>query len=262
MIDKMELQREERFWDNVGEKWNEELDGDDLQVRTPAEFLSGSAVAFDDLLEQMGDIQGKQVLDYGCGSGWLSTFLAQKGAHVKGFDISSKLVQLGMKRASINGVADRVALHKMIAEKLDYPDGFFDLVVGISILHHISLEEGGKELHRVMKPGGRAFFIEPLGESRLLNWVRSRLFRVHHGHVRTVDAEHPLTYSDINSIGSLFSQTKFREFQLLEMIARVTGDGITRALRLDKIDRAIISTFPVFRKYCRLVVIRYIKSGI
>lgn len=254
-----EQEREEQFWDKVGAKWLEGFDSNALLVGEARRFLSGSTVAFDYLLGQLGDPKGLTVLDYGCGSGWLSTYLAQRGAMVDGFDISSKLVELGMKRALVNGVPDSVHLRKMSAEQLEYADGAFDRVVGISILHHVSLNDAAKELYRVLKPGGKALFIEPLGESNILNAIRNHLFRVHHGEIRTVDAEHPLTYSDINAIGSSFGKIELREFQLTEMIARVTGDRITKAFGLQKLDAALLRFFPSLKKFCRLVVIAYVK---
>jgi ubiquinone/menaquinone biosynthesis C-methylase UbiE len=260
MIDHNELQREEQFWDTVGKQWIAEMDDGKLLVGDARQFLSGSTVAFDHMMAEMGSLEGQRVLDYGCGSGWFSTYLAQRGAMVEGFDISGQLVELGMKRARVNGVGDRVRLDRMIAEELRFPDNHFDRVAGISILHHISLEEGGRELHRVLKPGGKAFFIEPLGESTFQNAVRNYVLRIHHGHVRAVDAEHPLTYQDIRTIGSRFQATTWKEFQLTEMIARLTGDTVTRVLGLRALDRTLLSSFPSLRKFCRLVVIRYEKG--
>jgi 2-polyprenyl-3-methyl-5-hydroxy-6-metoxy-1,4-benzoquinol methylase len=260
MIDHNELQREEEFWDKVGVRWLGAMKKDDLIVKAPNRFLSGGMVSFDYLMAQMGDLKGRTVLDYGCGSGWLSTYLAQRGATVEGFDISAKLVELAMRRAQVNGVGERVRLERMIAEELKFPDSHFDLVVGISILHHIALEEGSRELHRVMKPGGRAFFIEPLGESTLQNALRSYVFRYHHGHIRTVDAEHPLTYKDIQAFGARFANTTWKELQLTEMVARVTGDTVTKMLGMRALDTALLKTFPSLRKQCRLVVIKFEKG--
>ena len=47
------------------------------------------------------------------------------------------MVEVGIKRVEVNGVAERAKLQKMIAEELNYLDEFFDTVIGISILHHI-----------------------------------------------------------------------------------------------------------------------------
>ena len=262
MIDEKELHREEQFWDSVGDQWIIQMSDAELRVGDARPFLSGSSVAFDHLMTQMADVRGLRVLDYGCGSGWLSTYLAQRGAVVEGFDISGKLVELGRRRARVNRVEERVSLNRMIAEKLEFADNHFDRVVGISILHHISLEEGGRELHRVLKPGGIALFIEPLGESAFQNAIRNYVLRVHHGHVRAVDAEHPLTYRDIQTIGSRFETVGWQEFQLTEMVARLTGDTITKSLGLQAFDRYLLRTFPALKKYCRLVVIRYEKGSV
>ncbi len=143
MIDHNELQREEQFWDTVGKQWISEMDDGKLLVGDARRFLSGTTVAFEHMMMEMGSLEGQRVLDYGCGSGWFSTYLAQRGALVEGFDISGQLVELGMKRARVNGVGDRVRLDRMIAEELRFPDNHFDRVAGISILHHISLDEGG-----------------------------------------------------------------------------------------------------------------------
>jgi SAM-dependent methyltransferase len=257
MIDTKELQREESFWDSIGAKWINASDESNLAVGDASQFLSGSSVVFHEMMKSVGPLEKLRVLDYGCGSGWLSTYLAQRGATVEGFDISGKLVELGMLRARANGVAESVKLRKMIAERLEYPDGHFQLVIGISILHHISLEEGSRELARVLAPGGRAFFIEPLGESSALDWIRNHLFRIHHGHIRVVDAEHPLTYENIRTIGLPFRETRFTEFQLTEMIARVTGDRFSKMLHLHQFDTTMLRWFPQLKRYCRLVVISY-----
>jgi 2-polyprenyl-3-methyl-5-hydroxy-6-metoxy-1,4-benzoquinol methylase len=258
MIDRNELEREEEFWDKIGTKW---LQGEReaLLVRDPRDFLSGSIVAFRHLESILGDVRGKTILDYGCGSGWLSSYFAMKGATVLGFDISGKLVELAAKRAEANGVSERAAFKKMIAEKLEYKDETFDFIIGISILHHISLEEGSRELFRVLKPGGKALFIEPLGESKFFDYIRNHLFRLHHGEIRKVDAEHPLTYSNIEEFGKKFTSTTYKEFQLFEMIARVTGDRLTELFGFQKLDNALLERFPQLRKHSRLVVITYQK---
>ncbi|MBA4317053.1 MAG: hypothetical protein C0412_01500 [Flavobacterium sp.] len=256
---KQELVREEKFWDQVGDKWLKEIPNSKLILKNPEEYLSGSSYSFENLMIQMGDIVNTRILDYGCGSGWLSVYLATKGANVYGFDISTKLVELGRKRALINNLSDKVTLKKMIAEELEYPDNYFDKVIGISILHHVNLEQASKELTRVLKPGGSAFFIEPLGEWNLINILRNTILRIHHGFIRSIDAEHPLRYKDINNFGKPFTSTKYKEFQLTEMIARLTGDRLTRLIGLHKLDDILLQNFKILRKFCRLIVIEYKK---
>ena len=79
-------------------------------------------------------------------------------------------------------------------EALSYPDSFFDLAFGDAILHHVELDQAGAELRRVLRSGGRASFIEPLGMNPFLEFARRYLPYRDKG--RTED-EIPLRYSDI-----------------------------------------------------------------
>ncbi len=243
---------EEEFYDVVGEQL---LRRRDLAVDEPARFLAGSMDAFDYILKCVGPVQGKRILDYGCGSGWLSVYLAKQGAEVEGFDISGKLVEMAAIRASANGVADACNFRKMAAEKLEYPDQCFDLVVGISILHHVELQSAAHHLKRVMRQGALAVFIEPLGENPVLNCARDKVFNVHHGLKKDKRTERPLTYDEIRNIGRNVAEYSWKEFQLLSMARRFIGDRIIEILLVQKLDNWLLSKFSWIRRYCRSVVL-------
>jgi ubiquinone/menaquinone biosynthesis C-methylase UbiE len=248
---------EEEFYDAVAQRL---LNTEDLIVKDPARFLAGSMDAFRFMMERIGSVKGKKVLDYGCGSGWLGVYLAKQGAQVEGFDVSGRLVEVASLRAEVNGVSHACIFRKMIAEDLEYPDQSFDLVVGISILHHVELGRATYHLQRVMKNGALAIFIEPLGENTLLNWARDRVFIVHHGLVKDKSTEHPLTYHDIHTMGRNFAEYRWREFQLFSMIRKFIGDGLTEAMRLDRLDEWLLRKFPSLKKFCRLVVVEFRKG--
>lgn len=242
---------EEDFYDATAEQFL----GKDFSVEEPSRFLAGSMDAFRYMLQRMGSVQDKRVLDYGHGSGWLGVYLAKQGAQVDGFDISAKLVEVANARAQANGVSHICTFRKSAAEKLEYPDEHFDLVVGVSILHHVELSRSTQELQRVMKRGTIALFIEPLGENAILDWFRDKVFNVHHGLKKEKSTEHPLTYNDIHAIGSNFAEYHWKEFQLLSMVRRFIGDRIIEAIGLPKFDERIMQKFPSLKRLCRLVVI-------
>lgn len=104
------------------------------------------------MLDLAGDVDGRRVLDAGCGSGPLSAALRDGGATVTGFDLSPAMIELARRRLGEDAdlmVAD-------LAEPLPYADAAFDDVVASLVLHY--LEDWAQplaELRRVLKPGGR-----------------------------------------------------------------------------------------------------------
>src|ERR1700688_767050 len=75
------------------------------------------------LLDAVGSLQGKRVLDFGCGLGQTSRIYAELGAaHVDGFDISSENIRVAKKNAKRDRLDDRVFFRQLAAEDIDYPD--------------------------------------------------------------------------------------------------------------------------------------------
>jgi 2-polyprenyl-3-methyl-5-hydroxy-6-metoxy-1,4-benzoquinol methylase len=74
-------------------------------------------------LRLLGDLQGKRVLDIGCGEGGNSALFAKLGAHVVGVDISPRAIELAKERARVNGVAGSVELICSPIETADFAGG-------------------------------------------------------------------------------------------------------------------------------------------
>src|SRR3546814_15436315 len=60
------------------------------------------------------------------------------------------------------------------AEQTSFPDASFDRIGGSGILHHLDLDSAYAEIARLLKPGGRAVFLEPLGHNPLYHAYRDR----------------------------------------------------------------------------------------
>jgi 2-polyprenyl-3-methyl-5-hydroxy-6-metoxy-1,4-benzoquinol methylase len=118
--------------------------------------------------ELLGDVTGKRVLEYGCGGGELAVSLAKGGAWVSTFDSSRSNVEQTRRLAEASGV--RIEAVEAAAERLPYADETFELVVGRSVLHLLDVERASRELRRILKPGGRAVFSEPLRRVDLDAW--------------------------------------------------------------------------------------------
>lgn len=104
------------------------------------------------VLDLLGDVAGRRILDAGCGSGPLIAELGERGASVAGFDASPEMIRLARDR--LGDEADlRVA---DLTRPLPYDDGTFDDAVAMLVLHY--LEDWSRplaELRRVLRPGGR-----------------------------------------------------------------------------------------------------------
>lgn len=124
----------------------------------------------------LGEIRGKALLDYGCGQGEESAYFAALGAVVTAIDISEVGIRVGRERASSNNL--RVDFRVMSCTPTELPNDSFDIVHGMGILHHVGLAEGLSEIHRLLKPGGIAIFLEPLGSSPTIERIKGRLHAV------------------------------------------------------------------------------------
>jgi len=164
----------------------------------------------------MGDVRGLRVLDYGCGFGSLGMFLALREADVWGFDLSLPAIEVANLAAAQYGVSAQFA--QMDATNLAYPDGFFDLVVGFGVLHHVvKYPQAGAQLLRVVKSGGRAVFHETLWDNPLINLARR--FTTEHADAGDVH----LTDRGIREFCAGFSDVKLEKLYLLYMLKRLAN---------------------------------------
>lgn len=219
----------------------------------------------------LGDVRGRRVLDLGCGYGETSAYLALQGARVDAVDISPRMLEVARRLAARFGVAELIAFHVAPGEQLPFLDESFDAVFGHDVLHHLDLDRAGHEVRRVLVPGGRAVFVEPLGHNPLLN-----LFRERSPETRTPD-EVPLRFRDFTPLGRSFRRLRHREFQLATLAlflwfyvgqradpnrVRYWKKIIDEAERwrrpfavLEAIDRVLLAVCPPLRRLCRMTVI-------
>ncbi|GAB2923522.1 class I SAM-dependent methyltransferase [Micromonospora polyrhachis] len=101
-----------------------------------------------------GDVNGRRILDAGCGSGPLSAALRERGAIVTGFDSSPAMVELAQRRLG----EDVTLLVADLSKPLPFADGAFDDVVVSLVLHYLQDWAAPlAELRRILRPGGRLF---------------------------------------------------------------------------------------------------------
>lgn len=174
-----------------------------------------------------------RVLEIGAGDGEFTRRISKSNFNIIATDITPVVVERGKKLLRRKNVKFKIEN----AEKLSFRDGSFDLICGVSILHHINIEKSLKEMFRVLKRGGQIFFTEPnllnpnifIGlntprlrekmeyspdETALIRWkVRKMLKDIGFLEVKVVNYDflHPLTppkYIDLVShIGEILEKT-------------------------------------------------------
>lgn len=105
------------------------------------------------LLNIIGDVTGLEVLDAGCGEGYLARILAPRGARVTGIDISPHLIRLAQAKDVEGRITYRVA---NLSQPLSEYRHHFDLIASHFVLNDVSDYQGFiATLATVIKPGGR-----------------------------------------------------------------------------------------------------------
>ena len=107
------------------------------------------------VMRVLGPVSGKDVLDLGCGNGYLARRLTRLGAHVTGVDASAPIVDHALRREKEDPLG--VTYHVADAAKLDMlVEASFDLVLCNMFLMDVADAEGAiSEAFRVLRPDGR-----------------------------------------------------------------------------------------------------------
>lgn len=196
------------------------------------------------------DCRGRSVLEYGSGSGLACFDLAAAGARVAAIDISEVAIEKGRREAARRGV--EVDFRVGDAEHMPFADATFDLVCGSGILHHLRMAPALDEVARVLKPGGRAVFIEPMGHNPLL-----RLFRWLTPSLRSAD-ERALRPQDLALFSGRYREVRMDFYDLLSLFAipLLTLSGGRALFRLlERVDAALFAVVPPLRSHAGFVVI-------
>lgn len=102
------------------------------------------------------ELQGKKVLDLGCGYGWHCRYAAQMGAsQILGIDSSEKMIA----KAAADNSDVQIRYEVCSIEEYDYPENFYDLVVSNLVLHYLEdLDSVYQNVYRTLKSGGCFLF--------------------------------------------------------------------------------------------------------
>jgi len=195
------------------DEWAETIDP--ATVPVVESFESSTCPESRWIVNRLGDLEGRRVLELGSGAGEGAVYFALRGADVVATDISPKMLEVVQSVAEHHGVA--VDTEVALADDLSmFADDSFDVVYAANLLHHVDIESCLKEVQRVLKPGGRCAFWDPVAYNPVIN-----LYRRMASKVRTED-EHPLRKQDLRTIAEHFNdmQTRFFWFSSLLLFVK------------------------------------------
>ena len=190
------------------------------------------------------------ILDYGCGiEQSLQEVVKFNPKKIFGIDISEVSIQKA--KDTIQKSNSNVELLVDNCEKTKFNDSTFDIIYGSGILHHLDISLCLKEMHRILKPGGRFLFIEPLGTNPMINFYRKLT-----PNSRSKD-EHPLINDDFELIKSNFNKLQIKYYGFFTLIFFPLYATLTNSFNfkiLKKIDQFLFK-FDIFKKFAWSVLI-------
>ena len=120
---------------------------------------------YEGYIESLDLHEGSSVLEVASGSGGPALYLAGRcGCHVVGIDVNPEGVTNANRRAARVGLAQHAAFEVVDAARpLSFGDATFDALLCIDSMNHLPARgDSYREWHRVLKPGGRAVFTDPV----------------------------------------------------------------------------------------------------
>lgn len=130
-----------RFWDFIAERYARQ------PVADEAAYQAKLRVSREYFRPDM------QVLEFGCGTGSTAIAHAPYVAHIRGIDISPKMIDIARRKAAAG--IDNVGFEVSSIDALDAGAARYDAVMGHSILHLVDAPEAViAKVHALLKPGG------------------------------------------------------------------------------------------------------------
>ena len=159
---------------NVFDEWAATGRGEKMET--------GHGDVVEQVIEKLNIRAGNQILDLGCGIGWATRILAQKGPGVQAIGIDAAPAMV--KRAEeLSPLTIRARYEVGQFENIDFNDGKFDLVFSMEALYYATdLEKALAEVFRVIKSGGSAQIVMDnyVGRPTTEGWAEAVGLNMHH----------------------------------------------------------------------------------
>lgn len=134
---------EDRFWNKLADSYARQPIADEAAYQTKLEVTRGY------LRPDM------ELLEFGCGTGGTAILHAPYVRHIRAIDFSDSMLAIARGKAAAAGV-ENITFERADITSFDAPDGSFDVMLGMSILHLLADKDAViAKVFRMLKPGGR-----------------------------------------------------------------------------------------------------------
>ncbi len=202
-------------------------------------------------LEGSGDLQGKRILEVGCGDGGLACLLAECGARVYATDLSHMRLKAARKLAAQTGMLRRVNFFRADAYHLPLAPNSVDLIITRSVIVLLDRKQILPSFCRLLVSGrGVAVFIENMEHHPALQLWRL-ITRTKHG------SQGYLSQAEVHRFGAHFEQVEANYTGLLLPAVGPLGRlQSVLAPAVARVDAALLSRVPQLSRYAWLVTLR------
>ena len=267
-----EFRDQGRWNDVIGREGLAQVDQDPRSF-TMSQFKFNARVK--DMLGRLDDVQGKSILELGCGKGMISVVLAGRGAQTTGIDIGPDLIVLAKELARINKVECDFQVSSV--DSLPFPDESFDHVVGSAIMHHLprqAVQTSIAEAFRVLRPGGTLMLSEPIENSRIFEFLQNLVpvgtpGRPNHRpsllqrekwreFLKNAD-DRAMRNSEFTDAAKPFASIEFTYYGMLSRLGRIIRVPSVRSA-LGFVDKFLTHDFSPIKKLSQSVLVTFCKA--
>lgn len=131
-----------------------------MRINDPDAYTDAEEV---DVIDRLLTLKGRKVLELGCGAAWMTRLLSERFAPAQ--IVATEVDRIQHEKNLVSGQVPGVSFRFGGAERIEDPDETYDAVFMFKSLHHVPahlMARSLEEIRRVLVPGGRAYFSEPV----------------------------------------------------------------------------------------------------
>jgi ubiquinone/menaquinone biosynthesis C-methylase UbiE len=111
------------------------------------------------------------VLEFGCGTGSTALLHAPYVHHIRAIDFSAKMIEIAQAKAAEQNIQN-VTFEQASIDQLSVPDGTYDAVLGLNVLHLLANKEAAiAKVYQMLQPGG-AFITSTICMGDTMAWFK------------------------------------------------------------------------------------------